>query len=190
VADRDGGDTGRGCVAALAGRRIDAADAGVVRFPIINRERVRARLLATLRDRSVRALVTSAACGVDLLGLDAACEAGAARHVVLPFDRVRFRETSVVDRPGDWGALFDAVVRDVEAAGALTELSHRAEGTGYVAANVAMLDHAARIAVSMELPLVAVIAWDGTPRDGGDVTLAFRDEARRRGLEVIELSTR
>ena len=180
---------GRGCVAALAGRRIDAPGAGVVRFPIANRERVRARLLATLRDRSVRALVTSAACGVDLLGLDAAAEIGAARHVVLPFDRAQFRDTSVMNRPGDWGTLFDAVVRDVEAAGALTELYQAGGAAAYLATNVAMLDHAAHLGVSMGLPLIAVVAWDGTPRDGVDVTLAFRDEARRRGLEVVELST-
>jgi hypothetical protein len=185
VAGRDGG-----CVAALAGRRIDALDATVVRFPLANRERVRARLLATLRERSVRALVTSAACGVDLLGLDAAREAGAARHVVLPFDRARFRDTSVVDRPGEWGTLYDAIVRDVEEAGGLTELAYDDDGAGYVATNVAMLDHAARVANAVGLPLLAVIAWDGTPRDGADVTLAFRDEARRRGLEVVEVSTR
>ena len=191
MAGRDGGGWGGGCVAALAGRRIDAPGASVVRFPLAQRDRVRARLLATLRDRRVRVLVTAAACGVDLLGLDAAAEIGAARHVVLPFDRARFRRTSVVDRPGDWGPLFDVIVRDVEAAGWLTELSLDAEDAGaFLATNVAMLDHAAELARALGLPLVAVVAWDGTPRDGSDVTLAFRDEARRRGLEVVELSTR
>ncbi len=46
-----------------------------------------------------------------------------------------------------------------------------------------------RAASEAGLPLIAVVAWDGTPRDGVDVTLAFRDEARRRTLEVVELST-
>jgi hypothetical protein len=186
VAGRDGG-----CVAALAGRRIDAPDAAVARFPLARRERVRSQLLATLCDRRVRALVTAAACGVDLLGLEAAGEIGAGRHVVLPFDRARFRRTSVVDRPGDWGPLYDAILRDVEDAGSLTELSYdRDDDEAFVAANHAMLDRAAEVAASLSLPLIAVVAWDGTPRDTGDVTLAFRDEARRRGLEVVELSTR
>ncbi len=178
-------------MAALAGRRIDATDASVERFPLANREQVRARLLATLRDRRVRALVTAAACGVDLLGLDAAAELGAVRHVVLPFDRVRFRRTSVVDRPGDWGALYDAVVHDVDAAGTLIELSQDPDDDGsFVAANLAMLDHAASVAASLALPVIAVVAWDGAPRSGADVTARFGDEARRRGLEVVELSTR
>lgn len=185
----DRGGASAGCVAALAGRRIDAPDAAVARFPLANRDRVRAELLVTWRARAVRALVTAAACGVDLLGLDAAAEAGVTCHVVLPFDRARVRAASVVDRPGDWGPLFDAVVHDVAAAGRLTELAYDDE-TAYVATNVAMLDHATRVAASMGLPLIAVIAWDGTPRDGTDVTLAFRDEARGRGLPVLELSTR
>jgi hypothetical protein len=185
MAGRDGG-----CVAALAGRRIDAPDAAVARFPLARRAAVRARLLATLSERRVRALVTAAACGVDLLGLDAAGELGAARHVVLPFDRVRFRLRSVVNRPGDWGALYDAIVREVEATGSLTELSYADTEGAFVAANRDLLDHAAGVAASLALPLIAVVAWDGTPRDSGDVTAAFRDEARRRGLAVVELSTR
>ena len=179
-----------GCVAALAGRRIDADGAAIARFPLDRRDHVRAQLLATLRDRHVRALVTAAACGVDLLGLDAAGALGVARHVVLPFDRIRFRRTSVVDRPGDWGPLYDTVLREVEAAGSLTELAYGADHMAFVAANRAMLDHAASVAASLALPLLAIVAWDGTPRDTVDVTLAFRNEAQRRGLEVIELSTR
>jgi hypothetical protein len=178
----------RGCVATLAGRRIDAPGATVGRFPLANRDRVRRALLATWRAHAVRALVTAAACGVDLLGLDAAAEAGALRHVVLPFDRARFRATSVIDRPGDWGALFDAVIADVAGAGRLTELAFD-DRTAYVATNVAMLDHAAHVAATLALPLIAVVAWDGVPRDGMDVTLAFRDEARARGLPLIELPT-
>jgi hypothetical protein len=127
---------------------------------------------------------------IDLLGLDAAGALGLARHVVLPFDRVRFRRTSVVDRPGDWGPLYDAILREVEAAGSLTELAYDADDLGFVAANRAMLDHAASVAASLALPLVAIVAWDGTPRATVDVTLAFRNEAQCRGLPVVELSTR
>ena len=177
-------------MAALAGRRIDPRGAAVARFPLERRDHVRAQLLATLRDRQVRALVTAAACGVDLLGLEAAGALGVARHVVLPFDRVRFRRTSVVDRPGDWGPLYDAILREVDAAGSVTELAYGADDMAFVAANRAMLDHAASVAASLALPLVAIVAWDGTPRDAVDVTLAFRNEAQRRGLPLVELSTR
>ena len=54
-------------VAALAGRRIDAADAAGARFPLANAEVVRARLQALLRAEQGRALVCSAACGADLI---------------------------------------------------------------------------------------------------------------------------
>jgi hypothetical protein len=48
--------------------------------------------------------------------------AGIRRRVILPFAVDRFRETSVVDRPGNWGPLFDGLVADAAAHGDLVIL--------------------------------------------------------------------
>jgi hypothetical protein len=66
-------------IIALAGRRMDPAEAKEPRFPLRNVESVR-----TGGSRR--------------------------RRVILPFERRRFRETSVTDRPGDWGPLYDQVI--------------------------------------------------------------------------------
>jgi hypothetical protein len=36
---------------------------------------------------------------------------------------------------------------------------------------------------------VAIVIWDGRPRDGVDVTAAFAASARKRGLSVQEIGT-
>src|SRR6476646_7796432 len=58
--------------AALAGRRIDAADSEKSRFPLANVSLVRDRLRELFIKRGVDTLVCSAACGADLVALEVA----------------------------------------------------------------------------------------------------------------------
>lgn len=102
-------------IIALAGRRIDPADAKETRFPLRNIGRVRTGIRALLKEKAVTALVSSAACGADLIALSEAGQLGLTRRVILPFERGRFRETSVTDRPGDWGTLYDEILDALEA---------------------------------------------------------------------------
>ena len=67
----------------------------------------------------MKALVSSAARGADLLALEEAGNLGMRRRCIPPFNRKRFRETSVVDQPGDWGNLYERIVDAVEANGVL-----------------------------------------------------------------------
>src|SRR5882672_10452911 len=93
-------------IIALAGRRVDSADAKQPRFPPRNVERVHTQTRAVLKEKGATALVSSAACGADLIALSEAGQLGLRRRVILPFERRRFRETSVTDRPGEWGRLY------------------------------------------------------------------------------------
>lgn len=177
-------------VAALAGRRPDAPDAEAERFPLRNADAVRSRIAALLRDRGVATLVSSAACGADLLALQAAGELGLRSVVVLPFDAGRFRESSVVDRPGDWGDAYDAVVADARARGDLVVLSMEGEDDdAYAAATAAILDRAAELAGGDPSRVVAIPVWEGAPRGEGDQTAAFANSARERGMELSQVRT-
>ena len=126
-------------IIALAGRRVDAPEADTPRFPLAYVTAVRDRIKSLLVAQQARAVICSAACGADLLALEAAGELGLRRRIVLPFTRARFRETSVVDRPGDWGERFDAILDAVEASGDLVVLGY-ADGdeAAYRAANAAI----------------------------------------------------
>ncbi len=186
-------------IIALAGRRIDAPDATISRFPLANADAVRERIYAFLMDRKATVLVCSAACGADLLALDAAGELGIQRHIILPFEQNRFRATSVTDRPGGWGTLFDRITREVQAAGNLVILDEGGEDDAiFATTNRVILDEALTLArrtphdkgEQSANSVLAVLVWDGQSRGEGDLTADFADEARARGLTVIEIATR
>jgi PAS domain-containing protein len=169
---------------------VDPPDADVERFPLRRVSAVRERTAALLRARAARVVVSSGACGADLIAQGEAAALGLRGRIVLPFEAGRFRETSVTDRPGEWGGEFDRLVARVREAGDLVVLEGAGEGTAaYAAANAAILDEADRLAASLGLPPLAVIVWDGAPRGPGDLTEAFAAAARGRGWEVAEVET-
>ena len=185
-------------IIALAGRRIDASDATTVRFPLENVAVVRERIHAFFVDHKVTALVCSAACGADLLALDVAGELGIWRRIVFPFEQNRFCATSVIDRPGEWEALFNRIIRKVQAEGGFVILSENGEDDAiFATTNKVILDEALTLAHQMphgrreqSANLVqAVLVWDSQSRGEGDLTAHFADEARARGLSVIEIAT-
>jgi hypothetical protein len=176
-------------VVAVAGRRIDAPDADVTRFPLNNRERVRQLIASVLRSQPVSAVISSGACGADLLALDVARGAGIRRRVILPFAVDRFRESSVVDRPGDWGPLFDGLVADAAAHDDLVILEAGDGDQAFAATNLAILDEGERLATTTGARRSALIVWDGSARGGDDLTDQFRIEAITRGWAVEEIRT-
>lgn len=175
-------------VVALAGRRIDAAGSDAPRFPLENVPLVKRRLADAFVAEGVVALVCSAACGADLLALDVAERLGLRRRIVLPFPRERFRETSVVDRPGDWGPLFDRVVALAMAAGDLIVLNDAVsdDDAAYATANAAIIREAQELARASEdgVPYrtLAMLVWEGSGRVGTDATKEFRSLALEAGF--------
>ena len=181
-------------VVALAGRRIDLPDAQVPRFPLGNVQEVGRRIYKALCEMHAVALVCSAACGADLVALEQAKQLGLRRRVVLPFAPERFRETSVVDRPGNWGSLYDQQIAATAAAGDLLVLDIATGGdAAYAAANETIVREAQALARTAHPDrahrLIAILVWEGAPRPGSDATARFRDLARRAGFEEQSIST-
>jgi hypothetical protein len=177
-------------VIALVGRRPDTPNARPPRFPAGNIDAVVTRVRNLLKTRGATALVSSAACGADLIALREAGALGLRRRVVLPFDRARFRETSVTDRGGDWGRWYDEIIDAVSAAGDLIVLAGQPEGdAAYTAANRGILDEAEAAGRSRGEPVRAVLVWDGISRGAGDLTEAFGVAARERHLPVTDVKT-
>ena len=183
-------------IVALAGRRIDAEDAAVPRFPLERRSYVRKRIRTQLELLEASALISSAACGADLLAQDVARTLGLRRHIVLPFSRERFRATSVVDRPGRWGHLFDTICDQMAREGGLTVLSSDpGEEAAYKHANQEILAQTLRLAQAqapgefLAGQAVALLVWDGVSRGPEDLTAALGASARAQGLRVVEVLT-
>jgi hypothetical protein len=183
-------------VIALAGRRIDAPDTDPPRFPLENVPLVRQRLADMLAAERADALICSAACGADLIALEEAERLGLRRRIVLPFSPDQFRETSVTDRPGNWGPVFDRIIAAAKSAGDLVILGDLEcdNDSAYAAANEAIVHEAQELiqAASNGAPHrgVVVVVWEGAAREGTDATGGLRDLARKAGFEERSVLTR
>ncbi|MBZ9683330.1 hypothetical protein LB531_21985 [Mesorhizobium sp. CO1-1-2] len=168
-------------VAALAGRRIDAPDGNTTRFPLARTAAVQKELRRLMLSEKVGLLVSSAACGSDLLALDAASEIGVRCRIVLPFDHTVFRQTSVVDRPGAWGPLYDRIVSKAARAGDLMVLScSLGETRAFSEVNKMIVKYAA--AAAAPASALAILVWEGQPRGDYDATSEFQRLADEAGM--------
>jgi hypothetical protein len=175
-------------VIAMGGRRVDAPDAKEARFPPSNEPLVARRVRRFLEQCGARALVSSGACGADLITQEAAAQLGLERRMVLPFEPSKFRNTSVTDRPGDWGPRFDAAVAGLSPDSLIILSSGDGDDDdAYARTNLAIFDTAAELAGRDAVE--ALIVWNGESRGDGDLTLAFAREAESRSLRVNEILT-
>lgn len=180
-------------IAALAGRRIDAPGTSEPRFPPGNIDKVKEQLKIFFSENKIDWLVCSGACGADLIGLEAAGESNIKRKMILPFDAVMFRASSVADRPGDWGEKFDAIHDELKKASNIVVLDYDSNDDNvYEKANYDILDIADELLQITgnisEQKKVAIIIWEGTPKNSDDTTDHFRIEALERDYIIKEIN--
>lgn len=177
-------------IVALAGRRIDAPKADPKRFPAENANKVKQQIHDFLKENNAAAVVCAAACGTDILALEAAGELGIRRRIILPYDKKSFRASSVADRNSDWGERFDRIVAEVEAQDDLVEYFYdKDQEDTYYATNHDILDEAEEVAMAAKQELMVLVVWDGESRGDDDVSAHFLEESRRRDLNVTEILT-
>jgi hypothetical protein len=176
-------------IVALAGRRVDAPGTNEKRFSPENADRVKQQIRDFLKAENADALVCAAACGADILALEAAGELGIRRRVVLPYDKVTFKQSSVIDRPGDWGERYDRILAEVQSRDDLVIDDYDEDEESYFAANHDILDQAEELAEEAGQQVAALVVWNGESRGEEDVTGHFLEEAKQRGLKVAEIKT-
>lgn len=183
-------------IVAVAGRRIDAPGAQPPRFPLANRSLVRRRIRARLERLGATTVVSSAACGADLLTLSVARKMGIRRLIILPYHEDWFLADSVTDRPGDWKALYYSLIEDARKAGDLVVLEYpRGTDDAFRAANESILSEALRLAreESRRNPAAALgglIVWEGAPRGPDDVTAHLKARLEAAHARVLEALTK
>ena len=94
-------------VLAFAGHLMDAPGRAAPRFPHGLEPAVEAAIRAHLSRLKQPTVYTSAACGADLIFIEAALDLGAEVNVVMPFDRQDFVRTSVAVGGEAWVQRFD-----------------------------------------------------------------------------------
>jgi hypothetical protein len=177
-------------IVAAAGRRIDSEDAVQRRFPLENVDRVREAIRKALREIGATTVVGSAACGADLLVAEAALELDCELYTILPFEAEKFRQVSVMDRPGQWGASFDRLIRRGAAAGHLRILETTGtEHEAYERVNEEILAEADALGKQRQEAVTALPVWDGKSRGSDDLTEHFIQSAMKRELKVVPVLT-
>lgn len=152
-------------VVVFTGHMIDAASRPTPRFPLQREADVAHALAEIVARRGVHIAYASAACGGDLLFLEAVLQAGGEINIVLPCEPESFLRNSVDARPGDWHARFERVL-----ARAASVVLAAQESTGDVFlgyANLLMFGLAKTRARQIDGELGALALWDGASGAAG-----------------------
>jgi class 3 adenylate cyclase len=149
------------------GHMIDQVSRATPRFPIALEGAMAAAVRKQLAVLRPVAVYGSAACGSDILCLEAMREVGGETHIVLPFPAQEFHRVSVDFASGDWGNRFE---RALAAADSVTVTSdHRARGSSatFEYANLVLTGMARLRAQGLQTDLQGLAIWDGRPSAGG-----------------------
>lgn len=177
-------------IVAVAGRRIDAPGAQPPRFPLARRQQT-ARNIAKALDRlQTTTVVCAAACGADLLTLQAARARGLRRRIILPYRAEWFLVDSVTDRPGRWKSLYWSLIEEARACEDLVTLDFpRGSDEAFRSANEMIISETLRLArqASRRKPAAALgglIVWEGAPRGPDDVTANLKERLEQAGARI------
>jgi class 3 adenylate cyclase len=154
-------------VVMYTGHMIDQLTRTKPRFPIALEGIMAAAIRKKFEVLRPLAAYGSAACGSDILCLEAMRELGGETHIVLPFPADEFHRVSVDFAAGGWGERFE---RALVAADSVTITSdHHARGSTatFEYANLVLTGMAHLRAQVLDTDLHGLAVWDGRPSAGG-----------------------
>ena len=144
------------------------------------------RISALFRQESIDRLVCAAACGADLVALDVAENMSIPALIVLPFSRATFRRVSVIDRPGNWGEIYDRLVDAAVRRDDLITLDLAEDDeTAFTVGNARIISEARRAANQK----LVIAVWEGSSRGESDATAELLTEGRQQGFQTASVST-
>jgi hypothetical protein len=176
-------------IVALAGRRIDLANANPERFPARNLERVRRAVQLKLRENRASWLVSSAAAGADLIGIHAAVDLGLHCRIVLSPNVEEFMHKSVEDRGPEWEKEFRLVLAATRADDIILVPECSADSDTFKAVNQRILSETIALALLTFSKPICIAAWEGVKREGEDFTADFIERAGALKIPVVRVST-
>ena len=176
-------------VLAFAGHMIDAPDRSPPRFPAALAPAVAAAIRERLARMHLPVVYTSAACGADLIFVEAALEIGAEVNVVLPFDRGDFMRTSVAPGGDGWVARFDHALSRVARVIMATEERYLDDDVLFEHAAMLLEGLCVLRAAQLEtFPLLLCVVDAAAPGRVGGTRASYERWARTVGTpEVIDL---
>ena len=178
-------------VVVFTGHMVDAPGRGAPRFPPRLEPAVNEAIRERLKKLNAGFGYASAACGSDILFHEVMLEMKGEIHIVLPFDRQSFVNSSVDIIPGsDWGKRYDRVIVQASDIQEASQQSRAASGLAYEFSNLLLHGLASIRAEQLGTRLAPLAVWDGQPGDGPGGTAATVEHWKHRGLpiEIIDLA--
>jgi class 3 adenylate cyclase len=170
-------------IAVFAGHMVDLQGRPMSRFPSSLVPRVQHEIRAWLDREDIKIGYSSAACGADLLFLEALLERGGDAHVILPFERDAFCTTSVAIAGGDWTSKFNRLLEKATVQ-ALSGRPLRFGEVAYDYANQVLHGLAIMHANRLETELRHLVVWDGQAGDGPGGTADVVHQWHRLGCAI------
>jgi len=171
-------------VAIFAGHMLDSVGRPERRFPETAERAVAQAISDRIAQIAPAAGYASAACGSDILFLEAMLVAGREIYVVLPCGEEEFVAASVLQGGPSWLTRFHRVLE--KATRVVVASSQRLSGHGisYDYANELILGLATIRATTLETELIPIAVWDGLAGDGPGGTASAIARWRKAGLPV------
>jgi class 3 adenylate cyclase len=167
----------------FCGHRIAAVnEAG--RFPAVAEQGVAAHIRAELHRDPATYAYGALASGGDILWAEALLESGAELHVVLPFDRREFLETSVVPAGCGWVNRFERCLSAATAVSYATEDAYLDDDVLFRYGSELAMGLALLRARYLEADVRQLAVWDGNPPLGAASTAIDVATWQRRGLKT------
>jgi class 3 adenylate cyclase/tetratricopeptide (TPR) repeat protein len=152
----------------FAGHMVDTGDRTVRRFSTGKERSIRLAINKQLDAIGAGIGFSSAACGSDIIFLEAMLDRGATVHVVLPWPKEQFIQTSVAIAEDDnWIARFENVLARAASVRVLGQANVPDSAIGFDYCNLVMVGLARLYARSLDLELVPLVVWDGLPGEPG-----------------------
>jgi class 3 adenylate cyclase/tetratricopeptide (TPR) repeat protein len=143
------------------------------RFPQEAELIVRAKIEEKLDFMGATCGYSSAACGTDIIFLEAMAERGGETHVFLPFAKEEFIHTSVERGGGDWVARFEKVLDDATSVHYVTNEGYYGDDGLFSFCNDVMLGFAAMRSRGLDEVPNLLLFWDGQKgMEGGTAEVA------------------
>ncbi|MEI8189291.1 MAG: adenylate/guanylate cyclase domain-containing protein, partial [candidate division NC10 bacterium] len=173
---------GIGRVVVFAGHMADQPGRTTPRFPSTLEAPVGKAIEQQLKELDATIGYSAAACGSDILFLEALRKRNGQAHVVLPYDREQFRKDSVDIIPGvEWGVRYENVLN--QAARIVEAWDQRMTPGSVTYEYASMLLHGLAVmhARRLDTELASLAVWDGRPGDGPGGTASVVQQWRELG---------
>jgi len=150
-------------VVVFVGHMLDRPDRLAPRFPESREAAVRGEIVRHLDALDARIGYSAAACGSDLLFIEAMRERGAEVNIVLPYAGDDFERASVAFAGPRWSARFREALRRADSVKYVTEESVPGDDIVFGLMGRMLLGYASLAAEPLEAAPTLLAVWDGRP---------------------------